>query len=229
VFSVTSAAIPSRAVSDGDELVAPTKDLLIGLNLLGTDKDNEGADGVTSVISGPPQSVALIEAGATAAAKWWAGGLGTAALGAWTAVGIWWPEQRIEIQVATIAAAAIVTATLVLAIGHLIASDVRGRAAAAVSVNEARASVARVMLEAARDVHRPSETTPATEIVPLPDQIRVKYSARPDDDEDGWLAIAISHQGGEGIKYVVVKGSSQAVVPASELKFGARERGRLQR
>lgn len=58
--------IPSRAVSDEEDIVEPTRELLQGLRLLG-DSDGDG-DGAGAVFSGPPQSVAVIEAGATAAA-----------------------------------------------------------------------------------------------------------------------------------------------------------------
>jgi hypothetical protein len=67
--------IPRKAVSDDTDIREPARNLLEGLNLLGTREETEQAKGFTAAFTGPPQSVALIEAGATAAAKWWSAGL----------------------------------------------------------------------------------------------------------------------------------------------------------
>jgi hypothetical protein len=211
--------IPSKAVSDGEDLRAPTRSLLEDLNLLGNPDEVKAAGQIGAVVAGPPQSVALIEAGATAVAKWWAAGAGAAVLTAWGSVVAWWADQGEAVKVAVLGAAALVTAALVLAIGHLLASDVRGRAAAAVSAIEARASVANVMLRAAQDLYEPPHPEPASELIPLPAQLRVKYPGRPECDEHDWRAVALERQGDGTIKYILVKGSEEAREPASALKF----------
>ncbi len=111
-----------------------------------------------------------------------------------------------------------VTAALVLAIAYLIASDVRGRAAAAVSLIEARAKVATEMLRAAQAVYEPAPPASAVEVIPLPSGVLVKNLARPAEDESGWLAVAMERHSDEN-RYTVVKGSAEATVPASELEF----------
>jgi hypothetical protein len=82
--------IPNKAVSDGTDVRGPAEALLRGLYLLPRGDDLQKADGLGSVLHGPPQSVALIEAGATAAAKWWAAGLGASVLAAWGSLVTWW-------------------------------------------------------------------------------------------------------------------------------------------
>lgn len=64
--------LPSGAVSTGSDLWSPLQSLLVGLNVLPTDADLDKADGLSGLLQGPPQSVAILEAGATAAAKAWA-------------------------------------------------------------------------------------------------------------------------------------------------------------
>src|ERR1700744_5615636 len=109
--------LPGDAVDgDGDDVLAPARALREGLSLLGSLEDTNSADGGASILFGPPQSVALIESGITAATKWWSTGLGAAVAAAWAAVGIWWPKQDHGVQIATLGAAAVVTAALVLAI-----------------------------------------------------------------------------------------------------------------
>lgn len=72
--------IPGKAVSDEKDVRRPVRILLEDLNLLGTEAETKEAEGFKAAFAGPPQSVAVIEAGATAAAKWWAAGLGAAAI-----------------------------------------------------------------------------------------------------------------------------------------------------
>lgn len=213
--------IPSRAVSDKEDLRQPVRALLEDLNLLGTTREDQEADGFDAVFAGPPQSVALIEAGATAASKWWAAGLGATAVATWGSVAAWWGDQETAIQVAVVGGAAIVTAALAIAIGHLIASDVRGRAAAAVSLIEARANLATTMIKAAETVYKPAPAESAVEIVPLPNQLRARNLDRPRGDKAGWLAVAMERHPDGKIKYIVVKGSLEERVPAARLAFEA--------
>jgi hypothetical protein len=219
VTNAPDVQIPSRAVSDEGDLRQPVRALLEDLNLLGNREEDQEADGFHAAFAGPPQSVALIEAGATAASKWWAAGLGTTAVATWGSVAAWWGSQETAIKVAVVGGAAIVTAALAIAIGYLIASDVRGRAAAAVSLIEARANLATTMIRAAETVYKPAPAESAVKIVPLPGQLRVRNLGRPADDEKGWLAVAMEHHPDGTINYIVVKGSSEARVPASGLAF----------
>jgi hypothetical protein len=171
--------IPGQAVSSDKDVGEPVRGLLRNLRLLGAhEKDG---DGFLSTFTGPPQSVALIEAGATAVSKWWAAGLGAVVIAIWANVIGWWNAQAsIDVKVVVIAGAAFVTGTIVLAIGHLLASDVRGRAAAAVANINARARVAEAMLEAAK--------TETVQIVPRREkqtlfEVIAKNLERSDDEE----------------------------------------------
>lgn len=211
--------IPGKAVSDGTDVCRPVRTLLEDLNLLGTAQDLDKAKGSGSLLSSPPQSVALIEAGATAASKWWASGLGALVIPTWGAVLAWWGGQDTTIKAVVVGGAALVTAALVLSIGYLIASDVRGRAAAAVSIIEARARLATTMIQAAESVYEPTAAASVVEVVPLPSQVKAKNFARPADDEDGWLVVAMERHADGSLRYILVKGSSEATVPASQLEF----------
>lgn len=88
----TDIRIPGKAVSDDADLRKPVRSLLEDLNLLGTEEEAKKAQGFKAAFAGPPQSVALIEAGATAAAKGWAAGLGAVVISLWGAVAKWWPD-----------------------------------------------------------------------------------------------------------------------------------------
>lgn len=210
--------IPSKAVSAGADIREPVRELLEDLNLLGTPEDNEKAAGIAAAFTGPPQSVALIEAGATAAAKWWSAGFGATVIAAWTAVAGWYPDEPESVQVAMVGGGLVVTAAFVIAVGYLMASDVRGRAAAAVSIVGARVEVAKAMVQAAESVYEPTPSASAVEVVPLPSRVRVKNLRRPGDDEAGWHAVAMERHP-DGNKYIVVKGSSEDTLPPSDLDF----------
>jgi hypothetical protein len=211
--------IPSKAVSDGTDVREPVRHLLEDLNLLASPSDMKKADGLAAVVSGPPQSVALIEAGATAAAKWWAAGLSATALATWGTVYAWWGAQEPTIKLGVVVGAALVTAAIVVSIGYLLAADVRGRAAASVATIEARAGLAERMIVAAGDVYDPADTQASVQLVPLPAAVRAKNHERPAGDEDGWLAVAMERHHDGAHQYVLVKGSSEATVPASKLEF----------
>jgi hypothetical protein len=211
--------IPSKAVSGDTDIREPARNLLEDLNLLGTREETQQAKGFTAAFTGPPQSVALIEAGATAAAKWWAAGLGALLIPVWASVAGWWPDQETNVKVVVLGGAAVVTAALIGAIGYLIASDVRGRAAAAVSMIEARATIATNIVDAARAVYEPTSAESATEIVPLPGSVKAKYLPAKGDEETGWRVVAMERQSDGSIKYIVVKGSQEKKASASELVF----------
>jgi hypothetical protein len=218
--------IPGKAVSDGEDVRQPTKNLLEDLRLLGSDEDLKDAASFTSTFTGPPQSVALIEAGATAVAKWWAAGLGAAAVVVWGNVAGWWTNLDADHKTVALAGAAFVTGLLVIAIGYLLASDVRGRAAAAAATIDARAQLADAMIRAAKDAYEPRSGEVEVQIIPLPRAIRARRPAEPADNRDGWLAIAIELQPDASRKYIVVKGSAEESVPRNEVEFVTSKSGK---
>src|SRR5438094_78317 len=63
----------------GNDLSKPVVQLLNDVNVLGTTEDLKAANGTGAAFAGPPESVAIIEAGATALGKWWATALGAGA------------------------------------------------------------------------------------------------------------------------------------------------------
>ena len=95
-------------------------------------------------------------------------------LATWASVGTWFKGQEGNVKVATLIGAAIVTAAAVLAIGYLIASDVRGRAAASVTTIEARSRVAQTMIESAKELYVPPSATQTAELIPMPGHVRVR-------------------------------------------------------
>jgi hypothetical protein len=181
-------------------------------------EDLEASSQMTTAFTGTPDSVAVIEAGATAISKGWAAGLSVAATALWGSVINFWdgnaPQRSVMLWVAGIASAAVV-----LAIGYIVASDVRGRAAATVATYDARARISVAMLEAAQTVHKPPEDTPQTqEILALPAMLSVKNTSVAGDDEPGWVALAIRNLKGES-EYWVVKGSRHAWVKSSDVEL----------
>jgi hypothetical protein len=212
--------IPSKAVGEGTDLVIPTRDLLQALNLIGTDQDIEDAGKVTAIFSGPPQSVALIEAGATAASKWWSAGLGVTAIGLWTSVATFWSAQDTVTQRVVLAGASLFAAVVVLAIAHLLASDIRGRAAATVAVVQARAAVAHDMVSAAQATYTPPIEAPQQpSVTPLASQLKANFKRADGADEEGWLAVALVTAANGDRQYLIVKDDRDVVVPVEDLRF----------
>jgi len=147
--------IPGKAVgSDDSDLVAPAAELLRGLSLL---PEENATAGPMAAITGTPDSVAVIEAGATALSKGWAAGLGASVLGVWAGVKAWWPDQQPDLQVAVMWGASIATAALVAGLAYIVGSDVRGRAAASVATINARADVAEALIREAAALHAKQE------------------------------------------------------------------------
>jgi hypothetical protein len=134
---------------DGRDLVGPAKKVLHGLNLLPSQRKREDAEGFTAAFSGPPESVALIEAGATALGKWWSAGAGASVVAVWTGVARFYDSQPDPTsQRVLLWLAGIVSAALILAIAHVVNADLRSRAAVQVATVNARAEVARAVIEA---------------------------------------------------------------------------------
>jgi hypothetical protein len=212
--------IPGKAVSDEKDVRQPTRELLEDLYLLGTKDDYAKSGSFSSLFTGPPESVSVIEAGATTATKWWAAGLGAAVLLLWGYVRKWWPNEHDGIRAVVVGSTALVTSVVAVAISYLFASDVRGRAAATVSTIEARTQLAIEMIKAAQGVYKPAAAEePAAQLVPLPAGVKVRNSSVPSENEKGWRAVAIQIQNGKH-KYVVVKGNSEDLLEADDLNFG---------
>jgi hypothetical protein len=218
IAPATDVQIPGKAVSDAEDVGAPVELLLQDLYLLGKPGDADKAQGVASVITGPPQSIALIEAGATAATKWWSAGLGATVVVAWAKTWQWWGTQPVGLKAAVVGSASLVTAAVAVAISYLFASDIRGRAEAAVATIHARAQVAMKMIQAAQDAHEP-ESAAGVQFAPLSPPIVVRNTLEESGNEDGWLAIATEREAGGKLKYVVVKEATTVVVEVSKLRF----------
>jgi hypothetical protein len=212
--------VPDSAVA-GDTVDEPTVKLLRSLNLLPSKQDLEKGGGWAGTFRGPPDSVALIEAGATAATKWWATGLGVAVASAWGAVTAWWDGQEPGTQRVALWAAGIVTAAAVLGIAHLLASDVRGRAAATSETIRARATVADAFVRMAESAHARKPLAPdvgGLRFAAL-EALDVSYDAMAGRDKAGWRAIAMLTDGAEATRFLVVKDTRSAWADADSLKF----------
>jgi hypothetical protein len=138
-----SVQFPGQTTDEtGADLLGPIQTLLEGLDVLPTANDLKQAN-AGATFKGPPQSVAVIEAGATALSKWWATAAaalgGTAAIT--TAATKFWSGQHGGARIALIAGMAGVIGFALLAIAIMVASDVYGRAIATVATYQARAQI----------------------------------------------------------------------------------------
>lgn len=204
---------------DGADIGEPTELLLQKLRLLGTADEIEASGKFSAAFGGPPQSVAVIEAGATSLSKWWAAGLGGAALAALPAIEEFWNDEPDQ-QGVLLIGASIVVAALVLAIGYIVGSDVRGRSAAAVATIEARASIAEAMADLAQEAHVPATAapTPGTSLVVALPALRVRNRSKDGEAEGGWHAI-LFERSGDKERYQLVKGADHEWVSADEVIF----------
>jgi len=144
---------PADVVDDkGNDLVAPLQQILRGINVWATADELAQANDGKGAISGPPASVSIIEAGASALSKWWSVAIG--AVGGITvitaAITKFWDSETGGERIAITASIAAVIAAGIVAIAIMVSSDVRGRAAGAVAQYEARAAVATTFLQLTR-------------------------------------------------------------------------------
>jgi hypothetical protein len=157
----------------GDDVLVPLKDLLEGLNALGTPGSATG-----SALTSPAQSVAIIESGATALSKVWTTLVG--ALGGITAVTAvatrFWNGQQGGTRIAVVAVTGAVIAAVAIALAIIVGSDVRARASGAVAIYDARARIAVKLLEvsAAAKQPPPKAATPPTAAGVLEQLLKVK-------------------------------------------------------
>ena len=222
-MALPTSALPTQAVSATDDLVKPSTDLLIGLNLLGTEDEQKSADGPLAIFTGPPQSVALLESGATALSKWWAAGLGASIAALWGTVATWWGGQPADIKVGVVWGTAIATSALVLAVAYIVGSDVRGRATAAVATINSRAHVAGTYDDNAAKLYSPPPPAAAAVmlpvVTPLPG-LPAQWDARPGPDEAGWLAIAMRSRNEDSIEFLLTKAGTHRWAPSEQVSIG---------
>jgi hypothetical protein len=193
-------AIPGHAVDTHDDLVQPTQDYLRSLNLL---PKADAVENWTDAFSGPPQSVAVLEAGATAATKGWATAIGVSAAGASAWILKVWNGLASNVwnQPFALLAVAVVLAAAAVGIAHLFAADVRGRSLAMKATIEARERVAIAMIAAAagRPVLHASQGEHVVALGGLPAE-----NADETDSTAGWTALAWREEDGKE-QYLLTK------------------------
>jgi hypothetical protein len=186
---------------------------------LGTTADNQSAGNPLSVIGGSSTSVAVIESTATAAAKWWSAGLGTAVLAVWGGIRSFWVSSESSLHAPILYGAAFVTAAALLGITYLLSSDVRARSMAASATIEARARVALGVLHASTATTSPSGTgvTEDGTIVVLGDH-DVTYAAAGGAGQGGWKALAARFSA-DKVDYLVVRGAQTVWAASDQVTF----------
>jgi hypothetical protein len=218
--------IPGDAVDvGGTDLRAPAQELLRGLNLLPDEGSLKRAEGFSAALGGPPASVALIEAGATAFSKWWAAGAGASVLTVWGSVAKFYQNQDdASTQRVLLWAASITSAALILAIAYVINADLRGRAAVQVATVTARAALTRGLVERAAGAQPTARS--AAERAGQPDVVALHwakalaYSGAPADQEEGWHVLAMAPDADAAkIRYLIVREGQQVWVDAGQLVF----------
>lgn len=175
---IMTVQFPEKALNtSGTDILSPLKDLQQGLGILPDDTDL-AKSGAAATFTGPPDSVAIIEAGATALSKWWSvviAGLGGAAV-ITSAVTRFWSGQTTGIRIGLIGGMAGLVVAAVIAISVIVAADVKGRALGMVALYTARASIATQFLQqslsASRSTPVAAQGNPGTGAVALgaPDQ-----------------------------------------------------------
>src|ERR1035437_7127104 len=132
--------IPGQSVdSTESDILGPLQKLLAGVSAWGGSNASTGG-----AFSTPDQAVAIIESGATALTKWWAGAVG--AVGGTTAISAavtkFWSDQHGGTRIALVATTGAVLASAAVAPAVIISSDVRARALGASALYGARAQIA---------------------------------------------------------------------------------------
>lgn len=150
--------IPEEALDkEGKDVLEPLKTTLTGLNVLGEEDGSKKTTGIASTFISPPDSVAIIEAGATSLSKWWVAAVG--ALGGTAAItaGVtsFWSGQAQNTRVALVGGVAGVLVAAILGVALMVSADVKGRAYGAGAVYDARASIANEFLRLSMLASRP--------------------------------------------------------------------------
>lgn len=140
---------PEQALdATGTDIEPPLKELQQGLGILPDDKDM-AKSGAAATFTGPPDSVAIIEAGATALSKWWS--VVIAALGGTAVITAaatkFWSGQAPEVRVGLIGGMAGLLIAALIAISVIVSSDVKARGQGTVAMYTARATIAAQFLQ----------------------------------------------------------------------------------
>lgn len=213
--------IPANAVDPaGVDVEVPARLLLQSLNLLPSDEDLKNAGGVAAAFTGPPDSVGVLEAGATAASKWWASAMAAGTvISSGTLIGVWDSLKTSSSwnQPFALAGLGVIIASAIWGIAFLLSSDVRGRAAATVATIEARQRIATTMLDLAVTSYSASATTdsPLLALAGYPASNTAQYGSLA---ESGWKVIALK-EGGDGRQYLLVKGGESEWQPSKNVIF----------
>jgi hypothetical protein len=147
---------------DGHDLIAPLQTVLRKISVL----PEEGDAARVGALAGTPDSVAIIEAGATTFSK--AGVTAIAALGGGgvilAAVQGFWNGQRDAMRIVLVSCFTAFLVALVVALAVIIAADVRSRARASVAQYDARSAVTVEYLRAVQSLalgaHREAPAAP---------------------------------------------------------------------
>jgi hypothetical protein len=218
------AELPGKPVNaESRDVAEPSVAILRKLNLLPTSNALEDAGKASAAFTGTPDSVAVIEAGATALSKWWAAGLGASTLVVWGYVGKFWDTYS-DVHGTLLWCAAIISAAAILSLAYVVGSDVRGRAAASVATINARASVARSVTEtighttaASPALAANGDSVAESSIIALPTPLLA--TSLVGLDTNGWLAIAARTNAEDVTDYLLVKGSVSQWTPAADVRF----------
>jgi len=206
-----STQIPAHAINpavEGDPVV-PVGSLLRSVNLLGPEGEE---DGLAATLEGSSMGVAVIESTATALAKWWATGGSAALVAVWVWAARYWPNQDPVTKRTIILSVAIFSAAMVLALGHLLSSDVRGRAVASAATFRARADIVDCVVRASL----PDATNRA---IPLPQLFHVGWSKGGDTRRD-WVLLAVEGNAEtDGLRFLIQRDTRHEWVSATELSF----------
>ncbi len=217
-------SIPGKAIdgsTTGNDLSAPTQRLLRDLNLLPDAGDLAEANDPANALKATPDSVVVIESGATRAARWWTYIVGAAGAGWTAAVGGFWTylgQSNPWNQPIAIFALGLGFAAAVTGIASLLGSDIRGRAAATVATVEARQQVAVAMIQAAQNSFQEDAVVGATMPTALPGVVPVNNGEMLGRDENDWNALAVREVDGH-IEYLLTKGRQTSWVAAEHVEF----------
>jgi hypothetical protein len=215
--------IPGRAIATEapghDDLESPIVALLRSMALLPADGAQKDASGFVASFRGAPDSVAVLEAGATAASKWWATGMAGGAVVSTGAITALWDtlgKGGTWNQPFAVLALGAILGSAILGIAYLLGSDVRGRANAMVATIEARRAVATSMLEQAGRAYMPDESV-LSQAVALPGYTASNI-AKAAASESGWRAIALRERKGD-TEYLLVKSGESEWVASNKVVF----------
>ncbi len=210
--------IPTDGLSKSDgDIGRPTVDLLRRLNLLPLKSDLAQAGNPAAAVTGPPDSVAVIEAGLTAGAKGWSVVIGASSTGLAAAAVRFWGELGPANQPAALLAAGLAIAAGSLGIAYILGSDVRGRSAAMVATIEARRHVATVMLQQAQRSFEDSASKTRSALS-LAAAMNVRNIGKSGSDEEGWTAIS-ARADGDDLEYLLIKGQTSEWVSSKKVSF----------